>query len=289
MESEIKLPLKSTGKLLIPLKPGGTRTPLFIVPAAVGITRHYRKFVKQISPKQPVYMLGSLGADGKDKPLTSIEDIASHNIKEIISMQPEGPYLLGGRCFGGRVAYEMAQQMTKAGMQVSLLLIFDTWAPFEKSDKEKISQEKEKTIANYEPNPPGNLILYHLNKGNLINAAKNYSSRKIKKFKKNYRSYAKFYFGTPGIKRQEHIRKLHIRAQDNYEAKKYPGKIILFESGDYQTETRERWKRLALGGFESHSIPGSNHLTIANEPFISILTEKLNSILDNANRSFVKS
>ena len=44
-------------------------------------------------------------------------------------MQAEGPYLLGGYCFGGIVVYEIAQQLKAAGDEVELLCLFDTDNP----------------------------------------------------------------------------------------------------------------------------------------------------------------
>ena len=43
-----------------------------------------------------------------------------------MSVIAEGPYLLGGRCFGGLVAFEMAQQLNRQGEKTALLVILDT-------------------------------------------------------------------------------------------------------------------------------------------------------------------
>jgi thioesterase domain-containing protein len=45
------------------------------------------------------------------------------------SVQPRGPYFLGGHSFGGQVAYEIARQLQAAGDEVGVLVIFDTNAP----------------------------------------------------------------------------------------------------------------------------------------------------------------
>jgi thioesterase domain-containing protein len=42
------------------------------------------------------------------------------------AVQPSGPYYLGGYCFGGTVAFEIAQQLHAAGERVDLLLLLDT-------------------------------------------------------------------------------------------------------------------------------------------------------------------
>ncbi|MBR0059606.1 MAG: hypothetical protein IJP99_09785 [Methanobrevibacter sp.] len=61
----------------------------------------------------------------KENPVTSIEEFASKYIKIIKSIQKEGPYYLGGLCFGGAIALEMAQQLKKQNEKVEKLIIFD--------------------------------------------------------------------------------------------------------------------------------------------------------------------
>ncbi|MEZ4690167.1 MAG: hypothetical protein R3A12_08265 [Ignavibacteria bacterium] len=59
---------------------------------------------------------------------------------------------------------------------------------------------------------------------------------------------------------------MHLRAQDDYIATKYPGKITLIECGTFKDEYREGWRELAEGGLESYPIP---------EPIIRILYQVL--------------
>ena len=59
-------------------------------------------------------------------PLTSLQAIAARFIREMRSLQPEGPYALGGISFGGMVALEIAQQLLASGQRVSLLALLDT-------------------------------------------------------------------------------------------------------------------------------------------------------------------
>src|SRR5205085_4381299 len=56
--------------------------------------------------------------------------MAEHYVAAIRARQPQGPYYLGGYCFGGVVAYEMARQLRAAGQTVALAAILDGYAPF---------------------------------------------------------------------------------------------------------------------------------------------------------------
>lgn len=88
-----------------------------------------------LGTEQPFYGLRSFGLDENESPYIQMADIATHHIKAILEIQPSGPYRLGGHSFGGKVAFEMAQQLLVMGQQVSLLAIFDIQATV--ADKEK--------------------------------------------------------------------------------------------------------------------------------------------------------
>lgn len=57
-----------------------------------------------------------------------IRNIAAKYIEILKSYQPEGPYLLGGWCYGGVVAHEMACQLEQAGEDVRLVILLDSHA-----------------------------------------------------------------------------------------------------------------------------------------------------------------
>jgi thioesterase domain-containing protein len=55
--------------------------------------------------------------------------MAAKYIDALRSVFPDGPYLLGGFCTGGIIAYEMAQQIQCQGEEVPLLILLDTQPP----------------------------------------------------------------------------------------------------------------------------------------------------------------
>lgn len=87
----------------------------------------YRELAMCLPKDQPVYGVQAQGLNGKDAILTSIEEMAERYIKEIMQVDPEGPYYLGGYCLGGTIIYEMAQRLTAAGKDVALVAMFDTY------------------------------------------------------------------------------------------------------------------------------------------------------------------
>ena len=119
----------SSWSSLVPMQPLGSRTPLFLIHGAEGNVLMYRNLTRYLGPDQPVYGLQSQGLNGDGHLNTTIHDMASHYIKEVMIVQPHGPYLLGGYCLGGIIALEMAGQLCTAGEKVGLVAMLDTYNP----------------------------------------------------------------------------------------------------------------------------------------------------------------
>ncbi len=113
---------------LVPIKPHGTKTPLYIVHGAGLNVLIFNALSKQMSADQPVYGLQAKGLDGVEEPAESVEEMAAHYVAAITAANPQGPYALAGYSYGGIVAFEMARQLTAAGKQVKFLGMFDTYA-----------------------------------------------------------------------------------------------------------------------------------------------------------------
>ena len=111
---------------LVPIRPEGTRPPLFLVQMLTGEVIAYRDVVRYLHPDQPVYGLQAAGLDRRRYPHTTIEAMAADYVAELRAFQPQGPYLLGGFCFAGVVAYEMACQLAQQGEETALLALIDS-------------------------------------------------------------------------------------------------------------------------------------------------------------------
>lgn len=55
-----------------------------------------------------------------------ISNIAERYVRFLKEYQPQGPYVLGGWCYGGIIAHEMASQLQAAGEQVECLFMLDS-------------------------------------------------------------------------------------------------------------------------------------------------------------------
>jgi thioesterase domain-containing protein len=112
---------------LVAIKPEGHNHPLFLIHGAEGNVLLYRALASHLGPDQPVYGLQAAGLDGSPLGNTDFEAVAQRYIEEIRTVQPHGPYRLGGYCLGGSIALEMAQQLLTAGEPVELVAMLENY------------------------------------------------------------------------------------------------------------------------------------------------------------------
>jgi phthiocerol/phenolphthiocerol synthesis type-I polyketide synthase E len=111
---------------LVTIQDSGSRPAFFCVHGAGGNVLIYRELSENLGSDQPFYGLQSQGLDGAYPPLTRIEDMAALYVKAIRRRQAHGPYLIGGYCGGGLIAFEVAQQLRSEGEEIALLALLDT-------------------------------------------------------------------------------------------------------------------------------------------------------------------
>jgi len=118
----------SSHSSLVPAQPSGTKPPLFCVHGHTGEIFYCRNLSLSLGADQPIFGLRSQGLGG-EAPFLTVEEMATHYLREIRTVQREGPYFLVGYCFGGMIAYEMGRLLKAQGEEVALLVMFNTPAP----------------------------------------------------------------------------------------------------------------------------------------------------------------
>ncbi|MEU8878433.1 alpha/beta fold hydrolase, partial [Streptomyces javensis] len=113
--------------VLLPLRPHGSRAPLFCVHPAGGISWPYSGLLRHIDADHPVYGLQARGLSGTETPHATVEEIAADYLRQIRTVRPHGPYHLLGWSFGGIVAHAMAARLQEEGEEVALLAVLDTY------------------------------------------------------------------------------------------------------------------------------------------------------------------
>lgn len=99
----------------------GSQPPLYLVHGVGGgMTWGYENLARHLGQEQPVFVFQSRGLAGLPE-WPTIEQMAASYVADLRAHQPHGPYLLGGYCFGGIVAYEMARLLEAQQQTVALL------------------------------------------------------------------------------------------------------------------------------------------------------------------------
>ncbi|PYS61631.1 MAG: non-ribosomal peptide synthetase [Acidobacteria bacterium] len=263
---------------------GGSRQPFFCVHAAGGNVLEYRDLARLLDPDQPFYGLQAKGLDGKSEPHTTIKEMASHYIREMREVQPEGPYMIGGRSSGGTIAFEMACQLAEQGQRVGLLALLDTYPagyfkllPGSGSWRQKFDRSARKLdthFANLRQLKGREKLGYVLNK--LAYAPQ---KAKHKLYRRAYKIYKKI--GKPLPPVLQNIEEINFAAVKDYVPRTYAGNVTLFLASDLTSDydLHDGWCELVHGEIESHEIPG-NHINIIKPPHVSALAEELSACLD---------
>ncbi|MCR9093706.1 MAG: SDR family NAD(P)-dependent oxidoreductase [bacterium] len=108
---------------------GGPNPPFFLVAGMFGNVLNLRHLAALVGTDRPFYGLQARGLYGDEQPHETFEEMASAYLEEIRTVQPEGPYYIGGFSGGGITAFEMAHQLEAAGEEVALLVMLDSILP----------------------------------------------------------------------------------------------------------------------------------------------------------------
>ena len=261
---------------LVPIQPHGAKPPLFCIHAAGANVLIYRPLSRHLGIDQPIYALQAQGLDGQTKPYLRVEDMAAHYIREIRTLQPEGPYFLLGASSGGLVIFEMAHQLIAQGQKTALLAMLNTNCP--------VYSLPHRVRCHI-----GHLI--KLGPGTYLRAAYRSISRKLgtapatKDSDTPLDPEVQEAIDTRVDMNDPLVRTIMaiLHADKNYVpyGKIYPGKICMFWARDAERDFEDNrlgWRRLAADGLEVHVVPGT-HTSIREEPNVAILAEKLRSCL----------
>jgi natural product biosynthesis luciferase-like monooxygenase protein len=271
---------------LVPIQPAGSKPPIFCVHGGPGNVLFYRDLAALLAPEYPLYGLHSLGLDGKADRLTRIEDMAAHYLSEIRSLQPQGPYLLGGYCMGGAVAYEMAQRLVKDGQKVAFLALFDTYnfngTAQTTSVGQKLSYWKQKIGFHWSNIAQLDLrgkVRYFADK---IKIAR---TRELARLSVKLSNISKrVQLGEAKDELDIFLEDVNQQAGYAYKPVGYPGKVTLFRprrNYSFLRDPQMGWAGFAAGGLEIVELP-VNPGGMFVEPYVRNLAENLRNRLDGA-------
>jgi thioesterase domain-containing protein len=115
---------------LIPLREEGTRPPLYCVHAVAGSAYSYAGLARLLPEDQPVSAFEAPGFEGEREPAASLPALSAEYAEILRRVQPEGGYRLLGWSFGGALAFDLAQRLVTAGVQVQDVILVDVILPW---------------------------------------------------------------------------------------------------------------------------------------------------------------
>jgi thioesterase domain-containing protein/acyl carrier protein len=113
---------------LTALREAGPRR-LFLAYDGEGDVLQYLKLARSMPQEFSIYGLSPLRMPSIPQVHTNVEDMAKHCVSVVRQKQPTGPYMFGGLCAGGVIAFEMARQLEATGEKVEWLVLFDAINP----------------------------------------------------------------------------------------------------------------------------------------------------------------
>jgi amino acid adenylation domain-containing protein len=277
---------KPSWSSLVPLQPGGSKPPLFLIHSHGGNVLEYYPLANHLDKDQPVYALQARGLDGNIPKNESLEQIASAYLKEIRTLQSEGPYFLGGFCFGGLVALEAAQQLQDAGQKVALVVMIQTTHPGAPAFAPGSSSAKRwwhRTAKRID-----------LERDNLLQRGFGYFGDRLRRTRDVMQARTQIAFdkklsngnGQKTRASMAYILELlgmeHDRAFMNYVPRPYSGDVLLFRASEQLpgmlADRSLGWKPVIKGHLEIRELPGHQQ-NILVEPRVMRLAEELQSRL----------
>lgn len=112
---------------IMAINPQGSKSPVFFIPGKGGYPTRIRHLSQRIYPDFPLYAFQNpIDVNGAST-YKDIEQIASVFQKLILEISPNGNCSLIGESLGGKIAYEIGQQITKKGLQTPLIFLLDTY------------------------------------------------------------------------------------------------------------------------------------------------------------------
>jgi thioesterase domain-containing protein len=260
----------------VPIRKGGDgKRPFFCVHGAGGNLLNFRDFAQLLSADQPVYGLEARGVDGQQPPAESIEEMATLYLESIRTVQPHGPYLLGGYSGGGVVALEMARMLERGGERVEHVVLLDTFHPSAAARGAVTWREKINAVAThglgYAARIVGGIILRH--------TAWRLKDRRL-------RDHLRRGAAVPHDLREWYVSRAFLDVLKRHVPAPYAGPATLFRAQElglmYQhIGPRLGWDETLLPALTLVEVPG-NHDSLVREPNVRVLAAGLEDLLQRA-------
>ncbi|MFC5864174.1 amino acid adenylation domain-containing protein [Acidicapsa dinghuensis] len=246
---------------VIPLQSQGTGNSIFWVHYLNGnlaeMIGTHRPFLSLALTSEDIAALG---------PTPTLESIAQRHVLKILASQTQGPYIIGGLCASGILAFEIATQLKSSGHEVSLLVLLDARNPSYLERRRSLLLMMRRAQ-------------YSVQRVIRTGLRKNVVDFRKRLFKRlsimAHRTYAKTELGAA----QEMIEAAAL----TYRPAKYQGKVLLLMASDRppQVDYLDGWRSVIAGDFHFQYVDG-HHSELIRIPHVRGVAEAINSHLQTA-------
>jgi thioesterase domain-containing protein len=238
-----------------------------------------------------MYLLEHQSQDGCVAEFTTVTSIASQYLSEIRTVQPTGPYFLGGYSFGGVVALEIAQQVAARNEDTGLLVLLDPPSLVARGQQTPRAGERDSWVA---PSAAVSTVVRHV--GALARLRpRDYSSYigpraaeillipVIRELcaRLTYRACLGTGRRLPTFTRRTYIRDVYQHARLEYTARPCRAPAVLFKGSSRCYAGGSDWEQL-LGPTLAVHIVAADHLQMKEEASVPLWGEALRKALLSA-------
>lgn len=256
----------------------GRKPPLFLIHDVTGDVLIFRDLARRLPLDRPIYGLRARGLENGEAPATEVQEMARDYLAQIRTVQPQGPYFLGGFSLGGIVAHEMGNILCDEGQQVGWLGLFDTavlrhqLAPVDRLAYDYARIVRKLRILRSLPRSERRTSLVHLFQQLVLRQPRDMSVYA------NLSAYA----GNPAIlANMSRIRAAGLTASSTFRPRPFPGEISFFYAQVRDVgsaiDATPYWRRFA-GTLKIFSIP-AGHVGMLRPPGVDLLAAQVRASL----------
>ena len=285
---------------LVLIREGSEGPPVFLVHDGDGETMLYRNLALSLKKGRAVYGLQPDARQNVPLAQTRISEMAARHIAKLRSIQSHGPYLLGGMCAGGVIAYEIARQLQGQGEMVAMVALIDAADVAAPTKTWRFAQQRIESFSAVFSQDASvrfhSLLVMFMA---ALRKAKNLVAYLVGQRVRNLRDgitmrLFRFYmdqgFGLPRALEKIPVRTVYLFAEKSYRPETpYHGELLLFRAtcGEGADEPYiERysdpllgWGPRTTGDVRVCDIPGG-HSSMLQEPNVQVLATRMQAYVD---------
>jgi amino acid adenylation domain-containing protein len=280
--------VRHTWSSLLPIQSEGTKPPFFLIHGD-GSTIFLSRY---LGPDWPIYGLEHQSQDGLPAAYRTLRDIAAYYLREIRKVRSSGPYFLGGYSFGGIVALEVAHMLRRDGHEVKLLALLDPPSLVKHVNARAVLTPR---LPALNVTSVREVFRRHRDRVNGLSVEELFAylwprvTGRLEEVLRiplivrawqtlTYKSHLALGRRLPVHVRPRYIQDLYLNARDDYEARPYDGRAILFKTRERKYVAGSDWEDILTGVAEVHVIDAT-HTEIREEAFVPLWAERLKAVL----------